>query len=96
VHTKTLHKRMREKNLLLSVDEGRGRLTVRKTLQGVQRTVLHLAAESVVTIPVGDPPPALDETSGRVDGETSGKQETLAPLADLDVFPEERETPGER
>jgi hypothetical protein len=41
----TLHKRLHEQNLLVSADTGRNRLTVRRTLGGVVRAVLHLRAE---------------------------------------------------
>lgn len=39
----TLRKRLKEKGLLASTDEVRGKLTVRRTLQGVRREVLHIA-----------------------------------------------------
>ena len=44
VQPKTLHRRLAQAGLLLSVDETRGRLTVRRTLGGARRSVLHLSA----------------------------------------------------
>ena len=41
---RTLHKRLRERGLLASVDDGRRRLVVRVVLEGARRTVLHLKA----------------------------------------------------
>ena len=44
----TLHKRLHEHGLLASTDhESRGRLTVRRTLQGKRRTVLHLHPDTL-------------------------------------------------
>jgi len=42
VQPRTLHRRLAQAGLLVSVDEGRGRLTVRRTLGGTRRNVLHL------------------------------------------------------
>jgi hypothetical protein len=42
---KSLHKRLHERSHLVSTDLVRGRLTVRKTLQGQNRVVLHLRAD---------------------------------------------------
>lgn len=44
VQPKTLHRRLQQAGLLLSVDEARHRLTVRRTLGGARRYVLHLSA----------------------------------------------------
>jgi Domain of unknown function (DUF3854) len=44
VQPKTLHRRLRQGGHLVSVDEARGRLTVRRTLGGARRYVLHLKA----------------------------------------------------
>ena len=41
---RTLHRRLQQAGLLRSVDEARGRLTVRRTLGDARRTVLHLGA----------------------------------------------------
>jgi hypothetical protein len=42
VSVQTLHKRLKEKGLLRSTDERRQTLTVRRTIEGVKRNVLHL------------------------------------------------------
>jgi hypothetical protein len=44
---RTLHRRLRQAGLLRTVDEVRGRLTVRRTLGDARRTVLHLAATAL-------------------------------------------------
>ena len=44
VQPKTLHRRLQQAGLLLSVDEARHRLTVRRTLAGARHYVLHLSA----------------------------------------------------
>ena len=44
VQPKTLHRRLQQANLLLSLDEARQRLTVRRSLGGARRYVLHLSA----------------------------------------------------
>jgi hypothetical protein len=43
----TLRRRLRERGLLASTDEARGKLTVRRTLQGARRDVLHIARAGV-------------------------------------------------
>jgi hypothetical protein len=48
VGDKGLHKRLHEQHSLASTDQSRGRLTMRKTLGGKVRTVLHLRAESLL------------------------------------------------
>ncbi|MDP6495279.1 MAG: hypothetical protein QGI09_07660, partial [Dehalococcoidia bacterium] len=42
VRPKTLHKRLHERGILAAVDEGRNTLTVRRSLGGGRRSVLHL------------------------------------------------------
>jgi hypothetical protein len=44
IASKTLHKRLHEKGLLASTEAGRHKLTVRRTLEGQRRSVLHLSA----------------------------------------------------
>jgi hypothetical protein len=39
----TLRRRLKERGLLVTTDTGRGKLTVRRTLQGERRDVLHIA-----------------------------------------------------
>jgi len=46
LNVKTLHKRLHERGLLLSTEAGRGN-TVRRTLEGRRREVLHLHPESL-------------------------------------------------
>ena len=48
VGARTLAKRLHQRGYLRSVDAERDRLHVRRTLQGARRSVLHLAASSVV------------------------------------------------
>ena len=54
VSNRTLHKRLHERGMLVATDETRQRLTVRKTLQGKNRNVLHLRADLLgsTTIPM--------------------------------------------
>jgi hypothetical protein len=47
VQPRTLWRRLRERNLLASTDLARGVLTVRRTVEGKRRPVLHLRADSV-------------------------------------------------
>ena len=62
---RTLWKRLAEKNILASIDDGRKRNVVRKVIQGKRRTVLHLKSETIVrsvgksgpTGPMGPGPP---------------------------------------
>jgi hypothetical protein len=44
---RTLHRRLQQAGLLRTVDEVRGRLTVRRTLGDARRTVLHLGATAL-------------------------------------------------
>jgi hypothetical protein len=54
VTQRTLFGQMNEQGLLLSRDDARDRLTVRKRLQGGMRAVLHVAAETVLSQETGD------------------------------------------
>lgn len=45
----TLKKRLKDRKLLIITDPGRGTLTVRKTLDGSRREVLHLRADCILT-----------------------------------------------
>jgi hypothetical protein len=45
----TLHRRLAEAQLLASVETSRGTLTIRKTLAGARRTVLHLHSRSLIS-----------------------------------------------
>jgi hypothetical protein len=54
---KALHKRLHEQGYLVSTDNPRGRLVVRKTLEGWVRTVLHLRADVLGGAFVPEPSP---------------------------------------
>jgi hypothetical protein len=49
VSAQTLRKRLKEKGLLVTTDEHRQKLTVRKTFQGTRRDVLHLSADCLTS-----------------------------------------------
>jgi hypothetical protein len=61
---RTLHRRLQQAGLLRSVDDARGRLTVRRTLGDARRTVLHLVA----TVLEGAARPAVEEDAQEGDG----------------------------
>jgi hypothetical protein len=50
VSERTLHQRLQERNLLVAADTGRGTSTIRKSLNGVRRQVLHLKATTVLDV----------------------------------------------
>ena len=61
----TLRKRLKEKGLLASTDETRGRLLVRHTLEGQRREVLHLKTEALAPREPAQPAqPAQEPSSG--------------------------------
>jgi hypothetical protein len=62
---KTLHKRLHERGMLASTDPGRGKLTVRRTLEGRRHDVLHLLWERLV-----EPESAQSAQSDRSPDET--------------------------
>ena len=88
VGSKTLAKRLHERKLLVATDAGRGKLTVRRTLEGTRRNVLHLAAdvleEPAQSAPsVGEPaiPPWTPVADGpilRADSPTAGRESAQA------------------
>ena len=51
ISTNTLHKRLHERGVLRSVETARGVLTVRRTLEGRRRDVLHLDADALAALP---------------------------------------------
>src|SRR5262249_27167398 len=55
VTASTLRRRLKEKGLLASTDAARGKLTVRRTLQGERRDVLHIAREGAPSGPHSSP-----------------------------------------
>jgi hypothetical protein len=75
VTAQTLRKRLREKGYLASVDAQRQKLTVRRTLQGSRRDVLHLSSALCsplqATGPTG-PEAANPQRNGPVSGAGSG------------------------
>jgi hypothetical protein len=60
----TLAKRLKDKGLLLSTDEKRQRLTIRRVLEGSRRVVLHLALEAVRTFGEPSQPSHPGDSSG--------------------------------
>jgi hypothetical protein len=74
ISANTLRRRLKEKALLATTDAGRGKLTVRKTLQGVRREVLHIACTASPSVPATGsigPDNASDDENGpetRADG----------------------------
>ncbi|MBZ5639168.1 MAG: DUF3854 domain-containing protein [Acidobacteriia bacterium] len=48
IAAKTLHKRLDERRYLVSTEPGRGTLTIRRSLEGARRHVLHLRAASLI------------------------------------------------
>jgi hypothetical protein len=71
----TLYKRLSESGVLRSKDNGRDRLTIRRTLAGVRRTVLHVSAAAIhrdeKTVPPVPPGPTEKKTgkNGTVSGD---------------------------
>jgi hypothetical protein len=60
----TLRRRLKEKGLLATTDAARGKLTVRKMLQGVRRDVLHIAKIGAPGAPQTGPTDSEDEGGG--------------------------------
>lgn len=72
VTQQTLWKRLKDENLLQSVDQTRNSNIVRKTLDGVRRNVIHLHARALWDIerpipPEPDQPDQTDHTPGETD-----------------------------
>src|SRR5262249_43761787 len=55
ISAQTLRRRLKEKGLLATTDVARGKLTVRKTLQGARRDVLHIARTAAPFAPKTGP-----------------------------------------
>jgi hypothetical protein len=66
----TLHKRLNERQILASVDSRPGHLTVRRTIAGSRRSVLHLRAGQVLGVDSGGPtdPTGPDDEESRENG----------------------------
>jgi hypothetical protein len=80
VTQKTLGKRLQERGLLLSSERGRGRNTMRRELEGLRRTVLHLSPD---ILDAGVPPePAQSAHSTR-----TGHVQTAPPWRHVDDGP---------
>lgn len=78
IQSRTLHKRLRERGLLATTEVGRKTLTVRRTLDGQRRAVLHLHAISLATgkppnLPTADPLPPIPGTCGQFVGQVAGQ-----------------------
>jgi hypothetical protein len=58
VSQRTLHKRLRDRGLLVTTDSRRGTLTPRRTIGGVRRAVLHLSAHVISPEPAQPDQPA--------------------------------------
>jgi len=56
----TLRKRFKQRKLLASVDEKRGTITIRRTLQGTQRQVLHFKISTLFPVEKPDKPDKSD------------------------------------
>jgi hypothetical protein len=66
----TLRRRLKEQGLLATTDAGRGKLTVRKTLQGARRDVLHVAWTSAPSAPQTGPIGPEGDGGGKKGSET--------------------------
>jgi hypothetical protein len=94
VSARTLRKRLRERGLLASTDTEREVLTVRRTLEGRRREVLHLRS-AVLSPPEPDQPDQQTqktEESGRVAGRVTpepSQNPTSNPTTKPDQKPEE-------
>lgn len=91
----TLRRRLKEQGLLATTDTARGKLTIRKILQGTRRDVLHIATASALSLPptgpigptgenraVGGPEPRAGSSvrNGRANGEAVFKSPVAAQL----------------
>jgi hypothetical protein len=68
---RTLHKRLAERGLLATTDQSRGRLTVRRTIAGQRRTLLHLA----VPVFLAPEPAQSSQSSHRAEGSDESDSE---------------------
>jgi hypothetical protein len=75
VSPRTLRKRLSERGLLASTDSNRDVLTIRKTLDGRRREVLHLRADCLSATQPDQPDQSggSAERNGRVSGQVSGR-----------------------
>lgn len=68
-----LRKRIKEKGWLASTDESRGKLTVRKTLLGARREVLHITKSVLPMAPEIDPDSELGPKTGAGSGQEKSR-----------------------
>jgi hypothetical protein len=104
VSARTLWKRMKERRLLASWDDGRQRNTVRRSLEGARhREVIHLRADSVFncaqpstpSTSTADPPKKPKTVDGLVDGTVDGQTgQTGEPSTGTVHFPGENTPDG--
>ena len=66
--SKTLNKRLAERGLLRSQDTERNRHTVRRTIEGARRTVLHMAAKLFIGASAQSSPLSHISTDAEEDG----------------------------
>jgi hypothetical protein len=85
VQPKTLHRRLAQAGLLLSVEAARGRLTIRRTLGGARRYVLHLSA----SVLEGAAQPAQPARA-----DTEPARPRAVPWADVDANADPNGPPG--
>jgi hypothetical protein len=70
VTAQTLRRRLKEKGLLAATDAARGKLTVRRTLQGARRDVLHITWTVALSAPATGPIGPEGEAGGENGPET--------------------------
>jgi hypothetical protein len=68
VAARTLRRRLNDKGLLITTEQGRGKLTVRRTLEGTRREVLHVAWPST-----SGPDSCSGQENGPVPGAENGR-----------------------
>jgi len=80
VSSRTLHRRLKERGFLASVDEQRDRVLVRRVLDGVRREVLHLPAAVITMGPSQTSQPVLTDRNSQEDGPVAGTVAAPPPL----------------
>jgi hypothetical protein len=73
-----MHKRLRENGMLASTEEARGTLTVRRTLEGKRRNVLHLHASLLETEPAQSAQQTLLSADTAQKGQIRGADSSIA------------------
>lgn len=72
VSLRTLHRRLKERGFLASIDEKRDRVLVRRVLDGVRREVLHLPAAVITVGPSQTSQPGPTGRKAQEDGPVGG------------------------